>query len=176
LQRRNFLIYGKTNLPVIKKLQSPKPKEVSQWDKLANIPKIGETSEVSTEKIVNRDENTKVSNSVGDLIPVSESAEKLRREQIELSNKRYRYETRKSADEFIVKLLNLSLFNQNSVNHDPIPDKFENYTQYRNIWYPLFEYESFCQLVSLRSEGSKSKLVDSNWTAAVHYNNEEKPF
>ena len=46
-----------------------------------------------------------------------------------------------------------------------IPESFRDYSSYKNYWLPLFEYEWYSQLISLRKEGAKRKISNLGWSA-----------
>eukprot|EP00347_Sterkiella_histriomuscorum_P002715 403367086 len=79
----------------------------------------------------------------------------------EAEMKRIRYHNRKSAEELIKPILNLELVKMFSSEDRPplteIPLQFENFQHYRDIWIPLFLYETYSQMINQRGDRDKEK-------------------
>lgn len=74
-----------------------------------------------------------------------------------------RFNGRRCVDELIRPILNLDIVEQFSTeenkNFDPVPLQFESFSQYRDIWIPLFLYETYSQLISSRTDADKELLL-----------------
>ena len=74
-----------------------------------------------------------------------------------------RFLGRRGVDELIRPILNLDIVEQFSTEEnktfDPVPLEFESFQQYRDIWIPLFLYETYSQLISSRTDADKERLL-----------------
>ena len=61
-------------------------------------------------------------------------------------------------------------YNQDLSKVGALPESFRDYSSYKNYWLPLFEYEWYSQLISLRKEGAKWKIANLGWSAKHLFN------
>lgn len=73
-----------------------------------------------------------------------------------------RFHTRKTVDEIIRPILNLELIEmfseEEKMTFEPVPLKFNSFQHYRDIWIPLFLYETYSQMINSRTEAEKDRV------------------
>ena len=137
-EKRNKFLYGSK-----KPAKEPTEPSIGLADKLqiAEITRISDSSDhlaQSTER--NQPPVSNVVYTTKSMLD-DDTIEKLRREETEKRHREYRFETRKSADDFLCKILDLKIFTPKPKEMKAVADKYESYYDYRSIWHPLFEYE-----------------------------------
>ena len=73
-------------------------------------------------------------------------------------------------DSFQQKITSSEIFNLFNINLRKvvaIPESFRDYASYLQHWLPLFEYEWYSQLISLRNEGAKWKIANLGWNTKI---------
>lgn len=79
----------------------------------------------------------------------------------EAEMKRIRFHNRKSVEELIKPILNLELIKMFSSNDRPqfdqVPLRFETFQHYRDVWIPLFLYETYSQMINQRGDKDKER-------------------
>ena len=82
-------------------------------------------------------------------------------------------------DSFQQKITSSEIFNLFNINLRKvvaIPESFRDYASYLQHWLPLFEYEWYSQLISLRNEGAKWKIANLGWNTKIQFSHNDNKF
>ena len=82
-------------------------------------------------------------------------------------------------DAFQKRIMSTEIFNYFRKGQDEfmsVPEVFDDYKSYREYWLPLFEYESYSQLINLRKEGAKWRIANMGWSAKLQFTYTDSKF
>ena len=63
-----------------------------------------------------------------------------------------------NCDTYIKMILNTQIYDFNAVRREytPVPEKFKNFEEFKQIWEPLFMLESYYSLTCMDGSGTKA--------------------
>lgn len=96
-----------------------------------------------------------------------------------------RFKNRWNVDELIQPILNLKIidwyFDEEGAEPDPnifplLPERFESFMEYFDLWLKLFQYETYNQMINQRNESDKDKEIAKMLGLRLKNDNQSKNF
>jgi len=57
-----------------------------------------------------------------------------------------------------------------------VPDEFENFEEFKNIWEPLFMLETYYSLTNMDGSGTKAKTTGKGWNCSLDFDDEDQNY